>query len=194
MPYDNRLLKGGVPVLFLMQTFTTEEERRSFEALYQKYRRLMRAAAMKLLSDPQDAEDAVQQALLSILKIIEKISEVKCPKTRALIVTIIERKSIDLYRAKQRRSVLPLNEEQEDAFIVGLTALSELEAAELRTDFARAISLLPAKYRELILLKYDYGFSDSEIAAMLDMTEANVRKTTQRAKKKLEMILEGQEG
>ena len=180
-------------LVFALESVSSEQETKFLE-IYHTYRKLMFHTANRILNNPHDAEDAVQQALLSILKMIEKISEVKCPKTRALIVTIIERKAIDLYRTKQRHSVLPLNEEQEDAFIGGLAALSELEAAELRTDFSKAISLLPAKYRELILLKYDHGFADREIAAMLDMTEANVRKTTQRAKKKLEMILEGQEG
>ena len=43
----------------------------------------------------------------------------------------------------------------------------------------------------LLLLKYDSGYSEQEIAEMCAMTKANVKKTIHRAKKKLEAILDG---
>ena len=55
------------------------------------------------------------------------------------------------------------------------------------------MALLPTRYRELLFLKFDNGYSEREIAVMCSMTEANVKKTIQRAKKKLESILEGQD-
>ena len=55
------------------------------------------------------------------------------------------------------------------------------------------MATLPTRYRELLFLKYDNGYSEREIAVMCSMTEANVKKTVQRAKKKLESILNGQE-
>ena len=179
---------AGAVLIFTLESVSSEQETK-FLAIYHTYRKLMFHTANRILNNPHDAEDAVQQALLSILKIIEKISEAKCPQTRGLVVTIVERKAIDIYRAKQRRNILPLEEEY-----INIPASSEIETAEQRTDLSRAINMLPARYRELIQLKYDYGFSDQEIAAMLDMTVANVKRTIQRAKKKLEMILEGQEG
>ena len=68
-----------------------------------------------------------------------------------------------------------------------------MDAAAERTDLAKAMAMLPTRYRELLLLKYDNGYSEREIAVMCSMTEANVKKTIQRAKKKLESILNGQE-
>ena len=58
-------------------------------------------------------------------------------------------------------------------------------------NLARAMALLPPRYRELLLLKFDNGYSEREIAVMCTMTESNVRKTIQRAKKQLELILNG---
>lgn len=55
------------------------------------------------------------------------------------------------------------------------------------------VGLIDLLYRELLLLKYDSGFSEKEIAVLLSMTEANVHKTIQRAKTKLSKILEEQE-
>ena len=41
----------------------------------------------------------------------------------------------------------------------------------------------------MLLLKYDNGYSTSEIASMLGLTEENVKKRLQRARKKLQEIL-----
>lgn len=52
---------------------------------------------------------------------------------------------------------------------------------------------LPRKYRELILLRYDNGFTEAEVAQIMSMSQENVHKTIQRAKKKLAKVLEEQE-
>ena len=67
------------------------------------------------------------------------------------------------------------------------------EPVEEKESVRQAIAHLPDRYRELILLKYYQGFSDREIAKMLDMTPGNVARTVQRAKQKLRENLE-QEG
>ena len=144
--------------------------------------------ANQILHNDHDAEDAVQQALLVIDQNLEKFSEIKCPQSRSFIVTIVERKAIDLYRAKQRNAVVPFEEE-----FINVPAPSVVNAVSERTDFAKAMAMLPTRYRELLFLKYDNGYSEREIAVMCSMTEANVKKTIQRAKKKLESILKGQE-
>ena len=41
----------------------------------------------------------------------------------------------------------------------------------------------------VLLLKYDNGYSTAEIASMLGLTEENVKKRLQRARKKLQEIL-----
>ena len=48
---------------------------------------------------------------------------------------------------------------------------------------------LPPRYRSVLLLRYDCGYSNAEIANILDTTEPNVRKLIQRAKEKLSAAL-----
>ena len=148
------------------------------EQIFHTYGNLMFHVANKILNNDHDAEDAVQQALFSIYQNLGKFSEIKCPQSRSFIVTIVERKAIDLYRAKQRNAVVPFEEEYINV---------------QRTDLAKAMATIPTRYRELLFLKYDNGSSEREIAVMCSMTEANVKKTIRRAKKKLESILNGQE-
>lgn len=175
-------------MLIFAQTLDTAEERTKFAQLFHTYRNLMFHVANQVLHNEHDAEDAVQQAFFAIFSHLDKISEIQCPQTRSFVVTIVERKAIDLYRAKNRKAELPF----EEAYIRAHHG-PEAEAVSHRSDLAKAMAMLPAKYRELLLLKYDNGYSEEEIAAMCSMTRANVKKTIQRAKKKLESILEGQE-
>ena len=171
-------------MLIYLAAISSDEDKSKFELIYRQYRNLMYYAANQILHNSSDAEDVVHQAFLKIIEILDTISEIRSHKTRSLIVTITERKAIDLYRSKSRAAVLPLDETY-----IGSVAANEIEhMAE-----SDAIAALPARYREVLLLRYDNGFSYSEIAKALDMTEAAVRKTVQRAKEALQRTLQTQE-
>ena len=176
---------GGDPTLLYLSMIESDEDRSKLEIIYQEYKNLMLHVANGILGDQRDSEDVVQQAFLKLIKIIHKIEEPKCHKTRALVVTIVERTAIDLYRRRQRSSLLPFDEEA-----VSVPAASELEGLQTRLDLAAAMAALPARQRQVLLLRYDDGFSCREIAGLLSMTEPNVRKTIQRAKERLAELLE----
>lgn len=171
-------------MLIYLSMIESEADKSKFEIIYNEYRNLMYHTANKILMNPSDAEDTVHQAFLRIIEILEKIQEPKCPQTRSLVVIIVERKAIDLYRSRKRRTAVSIDEEN-----VNVPAYSEIESFSERSAVAKAIAMLPTRYRELILLKYDNGFSEHEIAEMLSMSDANVKKTMQRAKAKLASVL-----
>ena len=83
---------------------------------------------------------------------------------------------------------VPIDEEDID-----LVSAKPIEDIESQSSLALAIATLPAKYRELLLLRYDNGFSEAEVAQIMSMSLSNVHKSIQRAKKKLQLILEQQE-
>ncbi len=175
-------------MLIYLAAISSDEDKSKFELIYRQYRNLMYYAANQILHNSSDAEDVVHQAFLKIIEILDTISEIKSHKTRSLIVTITERKAIDLYRSKSRAAVLPLDETY-----TGSVSADEIEHMAESDAIAAAIAALPARYREVLLLRYDNGFSYSEIAKALDMTEAAVRKTVQRAKEALQRTLQTQE-
>ena len=61
-------------------------------------------------------------------------------------------------------------------------------------SFVRAISKLPAKYRDVLQLHVQYEMNDKKIADIADITPAAVRKRLQRARELLKEILEKEEG
>lgn len=164
-------------MLCYLAMIDTPAEREKFEILYEKYKGLMLYVADRLLlcrEDAEDAEDAVHQAFLSVIENLHKIGEIDCPQTRSFLVIIVERKAIDLLR--KRRPTLSLNEE-----IAGLPF-----EAPVDNPLARGMGALPAHYRQVLLLRYDNGYSSREIAAMLGMSLAAVRKQLTRGKQILE--------
>jgi len=52
---------------------------------------------------------------------------------------------------------------------------------------------LPVIYKDVLTLKYVQEFSNEEIAKMLDISEAAVRKRLERAKRRLEELLKREE-
>jgi len=165
-------------MIVYLQLIDTAEDRSKFEQLYEQYKQLMFYTAFQILKRPQDAEDAVHLAFLSIAENISRISDLDCPKTRAHIVTIVERKAIDMLRAERRHPSVPLDES-----INGVSVEYGGDSA-----LAKAILELPAAYRQCILLKFYHGYSTKEIAGIMHLSLANTSKLLQRAKAKLKEI------
>ena len=170
-------------MMIYLQMIETPEERSKFEQLYQEYRGIMFHAANSILCNEQDAEDAVHQAFLKVAEHIEKIEDPKCPKTKGYLVTIAENKAIDLYRRRKRHPESELGDE-----LSGLSAIYEGENA-----LAACILKLPARYREMILLRYVYGYSVKETASVFGVSLATASRLNQRAKTRLKELYEKEE-
>lgn len=167
-------------MLVYMLMIDSPEDRSKFQKLYMKYRNLMYHIANEILHNHHDAEDAVHQTFLSIAEHIEEIEEPICPKTKSYVVTIVENKAIDVYRRKQRHPLVEYNDEN-----VGIVI--EYNGANA---LGKCMSQLPARYREIIILKYVHGYTFKETAQMMGITESNAKKMALRAKDKLSAMCE----
>lgn len=168
--------------IYLMMIDSLEDQSK-FERVYLEYKGLMYHVAYKILNNEQDAEDAVHNAFLKIAEYIERIGDPVCPKTQNYVVTIVENKAIDIYRANQRRR--------------NVTFIDEISGIEVDVNedhgLESCILKLPPRYRQVIFLKYFHGFSCKEIAKQLGISEANAIKLDQRAKKKLLQLYKEEE-
>ena len=165
-------------MLVYLQMIDGPVQRSKFEEIYMQYRGIMYSAAFSILGNAQDAEDAVHHAFVKIAENISKISEPVCPKTKGYVVTIVENTAINLYRRKKRHPAVAFDEAA-----AGITV--EYSGSN---GLARCMAQLPARYRQVLLLKYHHGYSTKEIAKMLGLTAANTAKLEQRAKAKLEIL------
>ena len=137
--------------------------------------------AKGILRDGPDAEDAVHQAFLSILENFEKLPEVESPKTQAYVVTVTERKAIDILRAEKSYVETEMDQFSGELPPPGESGLEE------------AIARLPARYREVMLLRYQQGYETKELARMMNIKQESVEKLLWRAKTRLKRIMEEDE-
>lgn len=161
-------------MVYLMMIDSPEDQSK-FEKLYIEYRESMYQAAFSLLHNEYDAEDAVHQAFVKIAEIIDIVDGTLCARTKSFVILITERKAIDMLRYIQRHPTVSLDEIE-----IGITI--EYDGPNALT---RCMAQLPANYRQVLLLKHAHGFTSSETARILGLSEANVIKIDQRAKKKL---------
>ena len=166
-----------------MSLIDSAEDQTKFEKVYLKYKNLMFYVADQILNNPQDSEDAVHNAFVKIAENIHKVGDAESPKTKAFVSTIVENTAIDLYREKKRNDSLDYSKNSPDIFV----------DPESGTALALCMAKMPCRYREILLLKYSYGFSNREIAQWMDISEANAIKLDQRAKQRLRELCTAEE-
>ena len=165
----------------------TEEEKSKFEKVYFKYRQLMFQVANGILKDEYLAEDVVHKSFIKIMKHLDEIKEIECPKTKGFIVIIVKHTAIDLYRKRKREKIVQIDEEMLIEYR-GMAVEQEV-IDKIENPLTVAILLLPHHHSEIILLKYSHNYTDKQIAKLLGLSEDNVKKRLQRAKRKLKEVL-----
>ncbi len=165
-------------MMIYLAMIDSPEGKSKFTRIYEDYRGLMYYVAEKVLHNHHDAEDAVHQAFVTIAERIDIVDVTVESRLRSYLVTIAENKSIDLLRCKQRWTGEELEENA-----VGIPI--EYEGPN---EAARCLASLPARYREVLILKYVHGYSFRETARLMNITEVNAKKLALRAKGKLEAM------
>jgi len=165
-------------MLIYLQMIESQEDKHKFEIIYERYRDELFAVANDILHNEHDAEDAVHHGFMRVAENILKIGAPDCPKTRGYIVTIVENRAIDIYRAKQAHPMVPFSDET-----VGIQV--EYDGP---SDLADCILKLPTRQRSIIVLKYHHGYDLKAIARMLCITYANALKIEYRAKERLKAL------
>ena len=132
-------------------------------------------AALAILADVQEAEDAVQDAFIAYL---EKAPDFDGPEhEKAWLIRVTVNGCKSRLRAPWRRRTAPLLETYPAA------TREEGETLE-------AVLALPPRERAAVHLFYYEGYRTAEIAAMTGEAEGTVRARLSRAMKKLKHLLE----
>ena len=154
------------------------------ERIRNNYDKLMFTVAWKILGNREDAEDAVQESYLELHRHRLRLLDPESAAARAYVLAVIESRAVNLYHKRKRERTLPLEELRE----------RPVPLLERDTDLTVCLKKLKVEERQLLLLKYEHGYTIREIAELLGMTEAAAYKIHQRAKDKLERLYTSQQG
>jgi RNA polymerase sigma factor (sigma-70 family) len=131
--------------------------------LYRRFGRLAYGLAFRILRDDALAQDAVQEAFLSLWRAAGRFTAERA-KPSTWLLTLVHRRAVDLVRREERRRTEPLEPETESA---GAEAADEAELATQRQTIREALRQLPSEQREAIELAYYGGYTQSELAERL---------------------------
>ena len=138
-------------------------EQSALAELYDRYGRTAYGLAFRILRDGTLAEDAVQDAFLTVWRTASRFVPER-GKASTWILTLVHRRAVDVVRREQRRRAESLDRAPEPA-VEGVEEDAWLRLQRERVQ--EALRNLPDAQREALELAYYGGFSQSELAERL---------------------------
>lgn len=145
-------------------------DKEKVEKIYTEFYGLMMHIALEYTQN--EAEDVVHDAMLRIIKNIDKIDISNKRKTKAFCVTVVRNRAIDCLRRKSNNDVSYNDEmavEDKNAFVFNPTEINEVYQI-----LYQALDSLSETYKTVCTLKYVTGLKEREIAEVLDLPAKTV--------------------
>lgn len=170
----------------LLEAFRRRRCETSFRRLYRFHTPAVYAMALRVSGSDTDAEELSQEAWC---RAVEKFDLYRGDSAfRTWLIGIL----INCYREMLRRR-RTRNEVGPDAIEVASANVTQLavrrSCGATVVDTERALGLIPAGYREVVLLHDLYGYTHREIATMLDIAEGTSKSQLTRGRQRLREIL-----
>jgi RNA polymerase sigma-70 factor, ECF subfamily len=164
-------------------------EEKALAALVEQYASTLYRVAFSVLRNSADAEDAVQEAFLRVLRHRHTLDEVR--DHRVWLIRIVWNIVLDRKRrAKTRPETDDIDELARVLPAAGLTAEQRAAAAQHHAQVLACVDQLPDKEREVLVLSAFEELSSVEIAAALGVTESTVRSRLFRARNLMAGLLQ----
>lgn len=174
---------------FLLSMVETEDDAELVTQLVKAYEKRMFSIAYSILQNHSDAEDAVQDAFLKVVKHLDKVRGKTFDEAGMYISAITRNAAIDIHNRQKKEDIidpemygiLPDNYDNVQDVALMNVSYDELHKIMLqlnKTDY------------EIIYLKYFMEFSISEIADMLNISGKTASQRLYAAKINLKKRLE----
>ena len=180
---------------FVVTTATDEElvhraqkdDERAFGELVTRYESKVYSLAMKMLRNPEDAEDVLQETFLRAYRGIKNF------KGNSTFSTWIYRITANSALMKLRKKQLPQvsiedSDERETPISIADWApgpVEQLLNQEMQRVMDEAIETLPPEFRQVFILRDVEELSNADVAEILDLSVAAVKSRLHRARLKV---------
>ncbi len=166
-----------------------QAEEATLEALVSQYASALYRVAYSVLRNAADAEDAVQETFLRVLRHRDTLDEVR--DQRVWLIRIVWNIVLDRKRrAKTRPETDDLDELARVLPSAGLSAEQFAAAAQHHAHVLSCVDKLPTKERQVLTLSAFEELSSVEIASVLGITESSVRSRLFRARNLMAEMLD----
>jgi RNA polymerase sigma-70 factor (ECF subfamily) len=165
----------------------------AFEFLYELHSRRVYALCLRMVSNPSDAEDLMQEAFLQLFRKIATF------RGESAFSTWLHRMTVNVVLMRLRKKALPVasleetTEPDEDGGgprkDVGAPDL-RLSGAVDRVNLERSIDRLPPGYRTVFVLHDVQGYEHNEIAGIMGCSVGNSKSQLHKARTRLRDLLQ----
>ena len=155
-------------------------EREEFCTLARQLREGIQTLSRRFLKDEAEAEDNVQDTLLRLWTIREKLDEVR--SVQALSYAIC--KNLCVSKLRQRR-IIPMQLSEEMKLISNHDSQWMIEEKENAQWLEESVAELPSAQMNILRMSQQDGLENSEIAEILGISETTVRTALCKARKNL---------
>jgi RNA polymerase sigma-70 factor (ECF subfamily) len=156
----------------------------AFEALYDRYNRLVYGVVLRVLGEPTAAEDVTQAIFM---KLWTEPRSFTAGNFNAWIVRVARNRALDALRSRSARQHDELPEAMPAQDAIEDTALAELDAQAVRG----ALAQLPEEQRRLIELGFFGGVTHHEIARSTGIPLGTVKTRIRSGLRRLRTALDG---
>jgi RNA polymerase sigma-70 factor, ECF subfamily len=157
----------------------------AFAELVRRHRDRLWAVAVRTLGDPDDAADAVQNALVSAFR------NAGSYRGEAAVTTwlhrIVVNACLDLVRRRKARPADPLPDDESRH---PADRTDHIAAQDVRLAVEEALATLPAEQRAAIVLVDVQGYSVDEAAVILDCAPGTIKSRCSRGRARLLPLLQ----
>jgi RNA polymerase sigma-70 factor (ECF subfamily) len=159
-------------------------------SLYDRYGRSAYGLALRIVRDPALAEDAVQEGFLAAWRAAPRFDAARA-KASTWLLSLVHHKAVDLVRREEARPAQPTAELPETVASddVSRSALQGFE----RQRIDAALDRLSTSQREVLVLAYFDGLTQTELADRLGEPLGTIKSRTHAALARLRALL-GEDG
>ncbi|GAA4611207.1 RNA polymerase sigma factor SigM [Saccharopolyspora hordei] len=162
----------------------TNGDPHAFSELFRRHRDRLWAVALRTMRDPEDAADALQDAMISAFRNASSFRAES--QVTTWLHRIVVNACLDRIRRKQARPTVPLPEAGPAEPAVPRDAIAEQDTKMAVQD---ALAELPEDQRTAIVLVDVEGYSVAEAAAVFGIAEGTVKSRCARGRAKLAKLL-----
>ena len=164
----------------LMALIVDQKDQRAFAELTTRYRRKLFATCYRMLGNPEEAEDAVQESFLKLWNYAASWDRKKA-KLSTWLYTVTTNTCRDILR--KRRAILV--EHDDNRISDDDEGPDVVEAKQRGRIIKKAIQELPDRQRQALVLSYYQGMSHKEIGDIMDSTPKSIEGLVARARNDL---------
>ena len=129
-------------------------------AIYEKHKNTMYAVALKILKNPQDAEDAVHNTIPPIMRNLDAIKDVDSKDCIYYVTMAVKHMSFNMIRDRHIQTVSLSDIEYE--FASDESIAESVIIDESCKIIYQNIKSMPAEYRDVLIHIADFGFSEQK--------------------------------